>query len=519
MKQSTVIVGAGSAGGALAARLSEDPDHTVLLIEAGPDYPDRAATPPSILNPYDIAEDHDWGLAAYFTEPPESRAVQRYPRGKVVGGSSAVNASFAGRGYPSDFDEWVALGNEAWSWDEVEPYFERLESDSEFGEQPGHSKAGPVNIMRVDRELWPAAMLGFEKAARERGFPAAPDYNAPDSTGVGPAPRNQHADVQANSLLTYVAEARSRPNLTIRSNTKVRRLLFEDKKVMGLELGTSVGSETLTADRVVLSAGSIMTPHILMHSGLGSAATLAQFGIEPVHILEGVGQNLQDHPLTFTLCILAPEPPGKRFGALAMLKTAAQGSSSDDIILFPAVLEPSALLLDIEVGDRKALAVAGQVAKPRSIGWLTLRSADPDVLPEIHLNFMSDPSDLARMMEVTRLGYDIATSDAMSRHVERVLFPDDETIADDARLQEWIRTSVSTGYHAVGTCRMGPQDDPAAVVDQRLAVHGVEGLWIADASVLPTIPTGLTNLTSFMIGERMSDLLTGQAAPPLRGPQ
>jgi choline dehydrogenase len=505
VKQQTVIVGAGSAGSTLAARLSEDPEHEVILIEAGPDYPDRSTTPPSILNPYDIAEDHDWGFGAFFTEPPESRDIVKYPRGKLVGGSSAVNASFAGRGYPSDFQEWVDLGNDAWSWKHVAPYFERLETDLDFG-----AEAGPITITRVDRDLWPAAMLAFEEAALQRGYLAAPDYNAPDSTGVGPATRNQSGDIQANGLLTYIEQARSRPNLIIRSDVRVRRVLFEGHAVSGLELITRSGGETLAASRVVLCAGSIMSPHILMHSGIGPADVLAQFEIPVVHVLKGVGRNLQDHPLIFTFCILAPEPPGKRFGSLAMLKTAASGSDYDDIIIFPAVLEPSALLLDIEVGDRKALAVAGQVAKPRSVGWLTLKSADPDVVPEIHLNFMSDRRDLDRMMEVTRLGYDLATTEAMSAHIERILFPDDATISDDALLERWIRASVSTGYHAVGTCRMGAGDDPMAVVSQRLAVHGLSGLWVADASVMPTITTGLTNLTAFMIGERTADILTGR---------
>jgi choline dehydrogenase len=508
MGQFTVIVGAGSAGSALAARLTEDPAHEVLLIEAGPDYPTRAEVPPSIANPYDLAEDHDWGLPAFFVEPSESREPVRYPRGKVVGGSSCVNASFAGRGTPADFATWVEAGNDRWGWDDVAPYFVRLENDLQFGDRPGHSRGGPVTVTRVARELWPSGMSAFERAAIEAGFAAAPDYNDPETTGVSPAPRNQDGEDQANGLLTYIAEARERPNLTIRPDTRVRRLEFDEATVTGVEVDGPAGRETIAADRVVLCAGAIHTPHILALSGIGPAATLARIGVEPVSVREGVGRNLQDHPLALVFCVLKAVEPGRRFGSLAMLRTSSSPDRVNDLMLFPAVLEPTALLQDdVDLGDAKALAIATQVAKATSLGWLDFRSADPDVMPEIHLNMLGDREDMERMKQAVRLSYELATSAAMSEHITEILFPDAATVEDDAALEAWLKGAVSTGYHAVGTCRMGPAEDPASVVDQDLAVIGVEGLWVADASIMPTITAGLTNLTAFMIGERMADLL------------
>jgi choline dehydrogenase len=517
MSETTIVVGAGSAGGALAARLTEDPDRQVVLIEAGPDYAKRDEVPLPICDADEMSvEGHDWGLSSYFFEPPEVREAQPYPRGRLVGGSSCVNAAIAQRAAVADLERWVADGNDEWSYEHVLPFFKRVENDLDFGDSEIHSGSGPVPIRRHGRDEWSPAARIFEQACLDRGFPPCPDQNAPGSTGVGPVPRNKIGDDRASSLLTYLLEARGRPNLTIIGDATCRRVLFEGNRAVGVEIERGGEIDRIEGDRVVLSAGAVHSPQLLTVSGVGPQQVLDELSIEPVAINEGVGQNFQDHPFVGVMGLL--KEPTEFNGVRCELKFSSEveGGSLDDLMLWASVLDPATLNMPVDTRGLQALTIVAQLARPESVGWLKVTSDDVNVQPEIHVNFLSDEGrvDLARMMHATRLAFDLATNTAVADELDELLFPDRETVEDDAKLEAWLRAMATTCYHATGTCRMGPADDPGSVVSQRLAVHGCENLFVADASVMPCVPTGLTNLTSYMIGERLAGWLREEAAQP-----
>lgn len=505
----TVIIGAGSGGGALAARLTEDPDQHVILVEAGPDYPAPELVPEDVRDAGEMSvEKHDWGLKAYFLEPPQAREAMHYARGRIVGGSSAVNAAIAQRATREDLDGWVAAGNPEWSYEKTLPYFVRMESDADFPDAPGHGSQGPVPIMRHFEDDWAEGVRAFAKACEERGFARCDDFNSDGSSGYGPVPRNLVGaeELRASTLVTYLAEARQRPNLTVRPDTLVRRVLFEGTRAVGVEVESAGVVDTITADRVVLAAGAIHTPHLLMLSGVGPREVLQAHGIETVVANDAVGQNFQDHPFA-PLVALLKEPTDKN-GVRAQLKySTASGNLVDDMMTFAAVLDPTTINIPVETKGKRALMLNNVLAKPRSVGWITLASPDPAVQPELHVNFLSHPSDVERLQEALRLCWDLVTTSPLAGEVSEICFVDEQTIRDDAKLEGYIRGIASTALHAAGTCRMGPAGDPASVVDQHLAVHGTEGLFVADASVMVNVTTGLTNLTAYMIGERLADWL------------
>jgi choline dehydrogenase len=507
-ERTTIVVGSGSSGGVVAARLCEDPEEHVILIEAGPDYPGEL--PEHLRDPYNPQfNGHDWEFKGFVLEPAGEREPIPYPRGRVMGGSSTVNGVIALRGVPEDYDGWAAAGLPDWSWEKVLPAFRRLENDREFGSASFHGASGPVPIIRLPEEDWAPALRAFAQLCRERGYPQSPDINDPQASGIAPLPRNQLGERRASTLLTYLAGAREKPNLEIRSATAVERVVIEQGRAVGVLARSNGQLEEIAADRVILCAGVLKSPQILMLSGIGPASELERLGVELVLDAPGVGKRLVDHPHAPVLARIK-DNADPLCGFRTLLKYSSQGGTRNDMTILPCLMEPDSLNFDVPEGEKALLMLSVLLGTPRSVGWLRLTSAEPSEAPEIHLNFLSDPLDVQRLAEGIRLAYELATSSPLSDEISELVFPSPQDVADDAALERWLRANVSTGFHAVGTAPMGPDGDPDAVLDQHLAVRGVDSLFVADASSMPAIPTAFTNIPSYMIGERMAEFIFSQ---------
>ncbi len=498
-----LIVGAGSSGAALAARLSEDAARRVLLLEAGPDYPTIDATPQDLSDSTWISVvRHDWGFKA---DAIKGREIE-FPRGKVTGGSSAVNAAIALRGVPADYDEWAGLGNAEWGWAKLLPYFTKLEDDQDEG-GPLHGRGGPIPVRR-----WkPAELVPLQRACLDAGpalgFAAVKDHNHPEATGIGPWPMNQRGGMRISTAIAYLLTARRRPNLTIRPDCLVSRVILEGSRAVGVELAG--GAEVVRGQRITLSAGAIASPAILLRSGIGPRADLEALGIASAVDLPGVGANLIDHPLASVA--LVPRPgvchPAQPVVQIGIRFTSLGSPEWNDmqlVMISQADLTqiPAAMAL---VGAPMIFAVGVALQRPRSRGRVSLTSPDPRAQPRIELNYLDHPDDMRRMVEGLRLAWRAAQWPAIARHAERVAILTEEMVVSDEFLQGYLQMAVTTIYHPVGTARMGPDGDAGAVVDQRGHVRGVDGLLVVDASIMPNIPRANTNLTCIMIGERAAD--------------
>ncbi len=500
MRYDVIIVGAGSAGCVLAARLSEDPGRSVLLLEAGPDYHD-APLPPEIASGFSPAFTHDWG---YVHEPDHLGRTIHLPRAKLVGGCSATNATFALRGTPNDYDEWAAQGNPGWAFADVLPFFRSLENDGDIHNE-WHGSAGPLPIRRYTHEELTAIQQAFLLACAELGYAQVTDHNAPGTIGTGPMPMNTIAGVRQSTAHTYLAQARSRPNLTVRSLAPVDRLLIEGRRAVGVRL--ALPDETVWANAIILSAGTYNSPTILMRSGLGPARHLQDLDIPVLEDLPGVGANLIDHPLLamrFAAPLAACAEGCPAFQTLLTLKSGGDIQGHDLHIfpysIFPCDPEESAS------GAQFALFIA--VMKPHSRGRLRLRSSAPDAVPVIDLGYFTDPRDMRHMLKGVRVARQLAWTTAMREIALQELYPGTERPETDADLEAAVLAEVESYHHPVGTCRMGPGTDSMAVVDPQGKVHGVEELWIVDASIMPTIPAANTNLPTIVVAERCAAWLS-----------
>ncbi|MGG5822920.1 GMC family oxidoreductase [Falsiroseomonas sp. HW251] len=503
--QDVLVVGAGSTGIPIAVRLSDDPSLSILLLEAGVDHREPAVTAPDLLDGLRLAAMvHDWH---YSAEAAPGRRIP-YRRGKTVGGTSAINAAAAAWPRPADIEAWCGLGNPAWSWTETEPWLRRIESDCDAPDVSLHGQDGPLPIRRFREDALIPFQRAFADACREAlGLPAIADHNDVRLIeGVGPWPMNlREGGVRASTMLAWLGPARGRKNLTVRSEVLVDRVLMEKGRASGVVLASG---EVLRARRaVVLSAGALGTPAILLRSGIGPAAELADLGITPALNRPGVGARLYDHPAVAIR--LLPRPgeakPARdpRFQAVARTATRSGAPVFLVPVSFLDIAASPALVAEAGGAPVVSLVNAALMA-PRGHGRLRLAGPDPSAAPVIELDLLRDPQDMSAMMDALRLAWRVATAVPVAAVTRGIAGMDAATVASDDLLGAYARANVGTFNHPCGTAPMGPASDPMAVADERGQVRGLDGLWIADASIMPRGLSVPPNFTLIAMGERIA---------------
>ncbi|MDF2186188.1 GMC family oxidoreductase N-terminal domain-containing protein [Grimontia hollisae] len=527
-----IVVGGGSAGCVLASRLSEDPSVSVCLLEAGKS--DRSSLihiPSGMIGLMHPVHPANW---AFETVPQKGLNGRKgyQPRGKVLGGSSSINAMMYCRGHRWDYDHWTFLGNPGWSYKEVLPYFIRAENNERLDDE-FHGKGGPMNV--ADLRKPSAITQAFIEAAKEVGIPYNPDINGAEQYGVMPTQVTQVNGERGSAAKGYLTPHLSRPNLTVVTEALTQKVMIEGGRAVGVKYRRKNQDHVAYADQEVLvSAGAFGSPQLLMLSGVGPANHLESLGIDVELDLAGVGENLQDH-IDY---VLSYESRQKNMDTLGVSLPAIKGltqaffewrrsrqgyltSNYAEGIGFIRS-EPDVDVPDLELVFVKALvddhgrklhmshgfSCHVTVLRPKSRGTVKLSSANPSDPLLIDCNFFDDPADMALMIKGWKKQYQLLNASAFDAYRGKMVYPVDPN--NDAEIEADIRTRADTQYHPVGTCKMGPDSDPMAVVDPELKVRGIEGLRVVDASVMPTLIGGNTNAPTVMIAEKAADLIRGK---------